>query len=122
MLPVTRSDPEFTIEDIGRDNFLVASLAVLLSNELHQRVVDVCAARQEEAAARTQLVEEEQVLLPPQLAMVSLCSLFLEVLPFLELLGVRERDAVDPLQGLRIALPFPIGGGVLYGEHQASHP
>ena len=35
------------------------------------------------------------------------------MLPLLELFGVREADAVDPLQGLSVGLPLPVGGGVL---------
>ena len=35
------------------------------------------------------------------------------MLPLLELFGVREADAVDPLQRLSIGLPLPVGGGVL---------
>lgn len=69
---------------------MVSPLAILFPDKLHQDVVDVGTTREEETAARTQLVEEEKVLLTPQLAMVSLGSFFLEVLPLLELLSVRE--------------------------------
>ena len=35
------------------------------------------------------------------------------MLPLLELFGVREADAVDPLQRLSIGLPLSVGGGFL---------
>lgn len=87
---MTRGDPQFAIVDIRRDHFLVASLAILSSDEVHQSVVDVGTMGEEKTAARTQFVEEEEILLTTQLAMISLSSLFLVVLPFLELFGIRE--------------------------------
>ena len=116
VFPVSGGHPELAVVDVGRDHLLVAPLAVLLSDELHQHVVDVGASREEEAAAGTQLVEEEELLFPPQLAVVSLGGLLLEHLPLLQLLLVREGDAVDPLEGLSVRLALPVGGGVLHGD------
>ncbi len=42
-------------------------------------------------------MEEVQVMLLPQLPVVSLGSFFLELLPLLELFGVREGDAIYTL-------------------------
>jgi len=53
--------------------------------------------RQEEARARAELVEVEELLLEADLAVVALGRLLLEVLPLGELLLVGEGDAVDPL-------------------------
>lgn len=90
MCPVARCDPQLAVVDVGGDHLLVASLPVLSSNELHECIVDVSTAREEEAAARTQLMKEEQFLVTPQLAMVSLCSFFLKMFPFFELLTIWE--------------------------------
>lgn len=98
MGPVARGDPEFAVVHVRGDDLLITSLAVLLPNEAHQRVVDVSSARQKEAATRTHLMEEEEVVFFAELAMVSLGRLLLQELPFLELLGVREGDAINPLQ------------------------
>ena len=63
VLPVARSEPELRVEDVGRDDLLEAALAVLAAEVLDQRVVNEGAVRREEARARTQLVEEEQLLI-----------------------------------------------------------
>ena len=63
MFPVARADPELAVVDVGGDHFLVASLTILTADELNQGVVDVGSLGKEEAAARAELVEEEQLLL-----------------------------------------------------------
>jgi hypothetical protein len=60
---VSRRDPELAVVDVGGDDLLVASLTVLPTDELDQRVVDVGTARKEETAARAKLMEEEQLLI-----------------------------------------------------------
>ena len=62
VLPVPRPDPELAVVDVWRDNLLVPTFAVLTANELDQGVVYVGTFGEEEAAARTELVEEEQFL------------------------------------------------------------
>ena len=95
--PVSRGDPQLAVEDIGRHHFLIAPLPILALDKIHQGVINVCSFGQEEAAARTQLVEEKQILVTSQLAMVSLGRFLLEMLPLLELFGVREGHAIDTL-------------------------
>ena len=43
----------------------------------------------------------------------NICPTHLKMLPHLELFGVRDADAVDPLQRLSIGLPLSVGGGFL---------
>lgn len=113
MIPVARRDPQLAIVDVWRDHLLVAPLAVLLADEVNESVVDVGSMGKEKTTSRAQLMEKIQLLLAPQLAMVSLRSFFLELLPLLELLGIRERYPVDTLQRFGLTLPFPISGRVL---------
>lgn len=79
-------------------------------DEVHERVVDVSPFGQEEAAAWAEFVEEEELLVTPQFPVVALGCLLLPLLPVLHLLGVRERNAVDALQGLGIRVTLPVGG------------
>jgi len=58
-------------------------------------------------------MEEEQLLLATDLAVIPLGRLLLQLLPLLELLGIGERDAVDTLQSLSVGLALPVRGGVL---------
>lgn len=113
MIPMSRCDPHLAVVDVGRHYLLISSLAILSSDKLYQRVVNVGTTREEKTAPRAQLMEEEEVLITPQLAMVTLGSFFLELLPLLQLLGVREGHAIDTLQRLRLTLALPICGGVL---------
>jgi hypothetical protein len=94
---VARRLPQLEVEHVGRDHFVVVALPVLLADEVLQPVVEARAVRQEEARARAELVEVEELLLEADLAVVALGRLLLEVLPLGELLLVGEGDAVDPL-------------------------
>ena len=58
-----RGLPQLTVVNVGRHHLLVAPLAVLSPNELHQGVIDVGTTWQEETAPRTQLVEKIELLL-----------------------------------------------------------
>lgn len=109
VLPVARGLPQFAVVDVGRDHLLESSFPVLRAYEFHEGVVDVSSARLKEARSRRELVEEEQLLLLADLAMIALGRLLLELLPLLELLVVGEADAVDPLQHLGVRLALPIG-------------
>ena len=77
MLPVARRLPQFRVEDVGRDDFLETSVTIFAANEFDERIVDVCPVRGEEAGSGAQLVEEEQLLVETQFAMVSLSSFLL---------------------------------------------
>lgn len=56
-------DPKLAVVDVGWNHLLVATFPVFMTDELHQSVVDVSSTRQEEAAARTQLMEKVKFLL-----------------------------------------------------------
>ena len=47
---MSRRDPQLAVVDVGRDNLLIASLAVLLADELDQSIVDVRPTRKKETA------------------------------------------------------------------------
>ena len=49
------------------------------------------------------------------LTVVSVPRLLLEDLPLLQHLGVREGDAVDPLEGFHVRTALPVRGRVLGG-------
>ena len=55
---------------------------------------------QEEAASRTQIIEEKQLLFFADLTMITFGSFSKEQLVFRHLLLVRERDSIDTLKRL----------------------
>ena len=61
MLPVSRSDPELAVVYIRRHDLLESSLSVLGLHKVHECIVDVSSSGQEEAAAGTKLMKEEQL-------------------------------------------------------------
>jgi len=63
VLPVARALPELGIVHVGSDDLLEATLPVVAAHELNKGVVDACAVGQEEAAARAELVEKEELVL-----------------------------------------------------------
>lgn len=93
---------------------------VLLSDELHELVVDVGAEGLEEAGTGGELMEEEELLLLTESAVVVLASLLLELLPLLQQLGVGEGDTVDTLKSIVVRRTEPVAGRVL-GDGEALH-
>ena len=98
--------------------FLVSTLKVLFSHQLDQGVVDPGAVRQPEAASRTELVEEEKLLVLSNLAMVAFGGLGEESLVFGQLFLVGEGDTVDTLQRLIVRVAEEVRGRVLGDHHR----
>lgn len=113
VLPVARGLPELRVEDIGSDDFFKATHAVSSLDEVHQSVVDVSSLGEEEAAARAELVKEEQLLLAANFTVVALSSGGLNGLPLLQHLLVWEGNGIDTLQHFSVGVTLPVGGGVL---------
>ena len=67
----------------------------------------------EEARAGRHLVEEEELLLLSDLAMVALGSFLEHLLVLLHLLLVGKRDTVDALQGVVLGVTKEVGRRVL---------
>jgi hypothetical protein len=63
MGPMAGGLPQLGVVDVGRNNLFEASLPVLFSKEFYKAIVNCSSFWQEEARARTQFVEEEQLLL-----------------------------------------------------------
>src|SRR4051812_28376270 len=64
-------------------------------------------------------VEEEELLLLSDLAVVAVLGHLHEGLPLLQLVLVRERNAVHALQGGVLGLGQPVGRGVLHERTEA---
>jgi hypothetical protein len=105
--------PEVDVEHVGGDDLVVAADAVLALDVVHELVVDARAVRHEEAGAGGELVEEEELLLGAEDAVVALLGLLDHEEVGLHLLRVREGDAVDALQGVVVGVAEPVGGGGL---------
>lgn len=83
------------------------------AHQVNERVVDTCAVRQPEGAARAELVKEEKLLVFANGAVIALGGLFQECLVFSELFLFRERDAVDSLQAFPVRVAEEIRCRVL---------
>jgi len=98
MRPMAGDYPQLAVEDVGRNDFLIASLAILLSDKCHQSVVNMGSLRHEEATSRTEFMEEKELMISAQFAMIPFSCLFLDCLPLLKLLRVRKGDSIDSLE------------------------
>ena len=87
---MTRRLPQLRIVHVRRNDLVKAAPAVLALDKLLQCVVDTRTVWQPETAARTQLVEHEQLLLTADAAVVTLGGLGQKVLVFGHLLLIRE--------------------------------
>ena len=106
--------PQLDVVHVGRHNLSVSTLVILSLDEVHKGIVDACTVRKEKARTGRELVEEEKLLLLSDLAMVTLRSLFEDLLVLSHLLGVRERDTVDSLERIILGVSQEIRGGVLH--------
>mmetsp|Transcript_63967 Transcript_63967/g.164651 ORF Transcript_63967/g.164651 Transcript_63967/m.164651 type:complete len:517 (-) Transcript_63967:590-2140(-) len=114
VLVVPRALEELRGVDVGRDDLVKATLAVLGTHELLELVVDPRTVAGPEAGARRDLrVEEEEVLLLADAAVIALLGLLEHLLVRLEQLRRREGHAIDALQRVVLSLAQPVGGRVL---------
>lgn len=112
--PVTRGLPQLRLVHVGGHDLLELALPVLVLDDVHQGVVDAGAVRQEKGGTGRDLVEEEELLVGTDLAVVTLGSLLEELLVLLQSLLVGERDTSNTLDGLVFAITQPVSGGALY--------
>ena len=101
--------PELEVEDVGSDDLLVATGAILLTAHIHQLVVNVCTSWIPESAAWSEAEMSEQVLCLTNGTMITTLSLFSEVHVLIELLLRGERNGVDSLQTIIGDLSEPVG-------------
>lgn len=85
---MARRLPQLLVEDVGGDDLLKTALHVLRTHHVLQCAVNVRSARQEETRAGAQVVEEKEVLLRANLAVVALGCLLQQVLVLLH--GLRN--------------------------------
>mmetsp|Transcript_24387 Transcript_24387/g.77250 ORF Transcript_24387/g.77250 Transcript_24387/m.77250 type:complete len:588 (-) Transcript_24387:95-1858(-) len=109
---VARGLPQLEVVHVRRDDLLVAPEPQLPADELDKLVVQPTAERLEEARAGREVVEEKELLLDADRAVVALLGLLLQRLPLAELLLVGEGDAVHALQLVVARLAEPVGGRV----------
>ena len=100
LLIVARLLPQVEVEDVGRDDFLIATHPILLPDHRHQLVVNVSSSRIPESAARSQAEMREEILRLADQPMVATLCLLQKVQMLLQLLLAREGDRVDPLQAV----------------------
>lgn len=63
MLPMARRKPQFGIVDIWSYDFLKPALSVLISEEIDERIINMCAVRSKEAGSGTEFVKEKEFVL-----------------------------------------------------------
>lgn len=62
MLPVAGGLPQFSVVNVGCDNFLEAALPVFGTNKVNELIVNKCSFWIEKATAWTELMEKKQLL------------------------------------------------------------
>ena len=81
-------------------------------DEVNKLVVDVGSLGQEETVARTELMEEVQLLISAKLAMVSLGSFFLQA----------DRDGMSTGKNMTGSLPAPLNWEQLHINNFTTYP
>ena len=113
MRGVTTGLPQVEVVHVRGDDLVVLVLPVLLAHELHELVVNLSALGQEEARARGEGVEEEELLLETDQAVVPLLGLLDAQLVLRHELLVGEGDGVDADQGILGDIRPPVRSGAL---------
>ena len=101
---------QLEVVQVGSHDFIVASHTVLLSDQVHQLVVDHGSARVEEGTARRVFKVSEQLLLLANQSMITLLSLLSEVEVLLHFLCRGEGNTVHSLQTVIGGLTEPVRG------------
>ena len=115
VVPVAGTLPQLTVEDDGGGDLHIAVLLVDLAPVIQQGVFQGHALGQEEGEAGALVPQHKQAQLPAQLPVVPLLSLFDPLEVGIQLVLLREGDAVNPLEGLPVGITPPVGG-VASGE------
>merc|ERR1712100_812773 len=98
MLPVATLLPKFRVVDVRADNLVKSSNAILLSDHIHETIVDASTMWEHHGASWRQRMEEEKLLLQPHLSVVILSNHFTLFVPLLHPVLIRECDAIQALQ------------------------
>ena len=106
---------ELELADVGREHLRVALLAQLLADEALQLLPDDGAVgRPQDQALADVLVDDEELQVPAELAVVAVLGLLHPVQVLGQLLPGGERGSVDPLELLVLLVAAVVGPG--YGE------
>ena len=100
--------PQVEVVDVGRDDLIILVLPVLFADKLDQRVVHTCAGGLPEARAWREAVEEKELVLGAQHAVVALLGLGDAMLVLAQHLGLGESDRVHAHQGLALHVGAPV--------------
>ena len=114
LLVVTGRLPEIEIEDVGRNDLLIPTNSILLSDHFNQLVVDVGTRWVPESATWGQTEVIEQALLLTDDTMVAALSLLEEMKVLIELLLGGERDGINSLQTVIRDLAEPVSSRVFH--------
>jgi len=110
VLPVAADLPELAHVDVRGHDLIVATAEVLLAHEVAELLVHAIAVGEEEAGARAVWVEEEELLVLAELAVVATASLLEHGLPLLQLSLGGEGKTVDALKNVRVGLAIEVDG------------
>ena len=86
---------------------------ITYSHQLHQGVIYPCSMWQEEATSRTQIIEEEKLLLLADLTMITFGRFSKEQFVFRHFFLIREGDSIDTLKWFVVRVPKEIWRRVL---------
>lgn len=103
--------PEVGVEDVGGDHLFVPVLRVLFPHEVKQFVVNVRAVGKKEGRTGGEVAEEKQLLLSAQFSVVVFLGEFLLLVILLEEFLFRERDSINSLKRLPLAISKPVSVG-----------
>mmetsp|Transcript_42518 Transcript_42518/g.68384 ORF Transcript_42518/g.68384 Transcript_42518/m.68384 type:complete len:378 (-) Transcript_42518:121-1254(-) len=110
--------PQVKVEDVGRDDLVILVFPVLFAYESHEIVVHLGAVGEEETRARGQVVEEEQLLVHADDAVVALLGLFDARLVLLHELVGGEGDGVHAHERVLGHVSAPVGAAALVDGHR----
>jgi hypothetical protein len=108
---VPRGDEQLLVEDLRRDDLVVARALVEVPHVLDEAVVDLRARAGGRTATPAPTVERDEVQLLAELAVVARLGLFELLEVRVERLGRRERGAVDALEHRVALVAAPVGPG-----------
>mmetsp|Transcript_11401 Transcript_11401/g.13900 ORF Transcript_11401/g.13900 Transcript_11401/m.13900 type:complete len:405 (-) Transcript_11401:570-1784(-) len=112
MQGVTGLVPQVEVVDVGGDDFVIPPFPVMITDVIHEFLVDSSSVGQPEGRSRGEFVEHDQLLRVSDATMIAFLGFFLVFFPNFEHFLVGEGDSVHALQGIVGSLSEPAGGAV----------
>ena len=100
--------PQIDVKQVRSDHFLISSLKVFMSHQVHKLIVNLGPVAQKKGTPWCKLIEKKQTLILPHNSVISFQCLFFELNVFFKLAFIWVSDSINSLQVIFRGISQPI--------------